>query len=168
MSRIHYVTAAATLAIAASLFTTRGFTQQSAAPAVVRDLANLLAAPQNTTTNTNNVLVGLWKLTKGSFNGKEFSVREGQTVLKLQTATTYVWIDIDESGNLADLVGGSYTLTGGKYQPRPSFGVGGIFNRVKGTTQSFDYRVDGDTWYHKGTLSDGKSTIDEVWERIGR
>jgi hypothetical protein len=69
--------------------------------------------------------------------------------------------------NLVDLVGGSYTLAGGKYQPRPLFGVGGV-NRVKGTTPSFDCKIDGDTWYHKGTLSDGKSTIDEVWERIGR
>ncbi|HEY7025745.1 MAG TPA: hypothetical protein VH371_12385 [Candidatus Limnocylindrales bacterium] len=46
--------------------------------------------------------------------------------------------------------------------------MGAVFNRVKGTTQSFGYKVDGDTRHHKGTLGDGKSTIDEIWKRIGR
>ena len=45
MSRIHYVTAAATLAIAGALFTTHGFAQQPAAPALIRDVTNLLAVP---------------------------------------------------------------------------------------------------------------------------
>lgn len=119
------------------------------------------AGPQS-----NDALVGLWKLVRGSFNGKEFTVRDGQMVLKLQTATAYVWVDIDENGNVVDLVGGTYTLAGGKYQPRPTFGAGAVFNRVKGTTQSFDFRVVGNTWHHSGTLSDGKSTIDEMWERV--
>lgn len=83
MNRLHCVIAVAALAVAGALFTTSGFARQPAAQALVRDLTNLVAAPQTPSVNTNDALVGLWRLTKGRFNGKEFSVREGQTVLKL-------------------------------------------------------------------------------------
>jgi hypothetical protein len=97
---------------------------------------------------------------QGHFNGKAFTIPEGHTILKLHTPTHYVFLDIDEKGSLVDLVG--RTSEGEKYETKPAFGVGGAFNRVKGKTQSFGCRVEGNNWYHKGTLTGGL-TIDEVW-----
>jgi hypothetical protein len=79
MSRIHDVTAAATLAIAGALFTTDGFAQQPAAPALIRDVTNLLAVPPSNDCEHERCAGCSVKLTKVSFkvslNGKD-SVRE--------------------------------------------------------------------------------------------
>ena len=71
----------------------------------------------------------------------------------------------DRDGTVRDLIGGTYTLVNGKYQTLPAYGVGGVFERVKGKQQTFDCTIDGSRWIHKGTLTGG-FTIDEVWERV--
>jgi hypothetical protein len=108
-------------------------------------------------------LVGTWKMIKGSFNGKEFVPRT--TILKLHTPTHYVFVDYDSDGKIVDFVGGTYMLTGGRYETKPMYGAGPAFNSVKGKAQSFECKLEGTRWYHKGTLSSGL-TIDEIWERI--
>ena len=131
--------------------------------AAVTVAASKPAASQMASPKSEAILVGTWKMIKGSFNGKEFVPKT--TILKLHTPTHYVFVDYDTDGKIVDFVGGTYTLTRGRYETKPIYGAGPAFNSVKGKAQSFECKVEGTTWYHKGTLSSGM-TIDEIWERI--
>jgi hypothetical protein len=104
-------------------------------------------------------------MVKATFNGQPLPIPADRRLLKLHTATHYVFVDANADGSVRDLIGGTYTLGTGKYQTMPTYGVGGAFERVKGKQQSFDCMLDGNRWLHKGTLSGG-FTIDEVWERV--
>jgi hypothetical protein len=117
---------------------------------------------------TENKLVGTWKQVKAKFGGKEHKIPEGTTQLKHITPTHFTFVDIDKDGNVFDTLGGPYTLKGEKYEETPEYGGGTIaevFKVLKGKPQSFECKVEGARWYHKGTLSNGL-TIEEVWERV--
>jgi hypothetical protein len=63
-------------------------------------------------------------------------------------------------------LGGSYTLKGEAYEEVPEYGVGeGLLEALKGKTQSFKWKIEGNKWHHTGKLSTGQ-TIEEVWERV--
>ena len=115
---------------------------------------------------TENKLVGTWKQVKAKFGGKEAKFPEGNTQLKHITPTHFTFVDYDKDGKFIDAFGGPYTLNGEKYEETIEYGVGGVFNMLKGKPQSFECKVEGAKWYHNGTLSNGL-TIEEVWERVG-
>jgi hypothetical protein len=111
-------------------------------------------------------LVGTWKMVKGKFGGKELNIQTTQ--LKHVTPTHFMFVDIDKDGKVFDALGGPYTLKGEKYEETPEYGGGTIievFKILKGKPQLFECKVEGDKWYHNGTLSNGL-TIEEVWERV--
>jgi hypothetical protein len=112
-----------------------------------------------------NKLVGTWKQVKGKFNGKEHEIPEGTTQLKHITSTQFMFIDFDKDGKVFFALGGPYTLKGEKYEETPEYGVGEVLQTLKGKPQSFECKVEGNKWYHNGTLSNGL-TIEEVWERV--
>jgi hypothetical protein len=112
-----------------------------------------------------NKLVGTWKMVKARFGGKEFKIPEGSTQLKHITPTQYMFVDFDKDGNVLDARGGPYTLKGEKFEATPEYGVSENFKVLKGKLQSFECKVEGNKWYHNGTLSNGL-TIEEVWERV--
>jgi hypothetical protein len=114
---------------------------------------------------TENKLVGTWKQVKGKFNGKEHKIPEGTTQLKHITSTHFMFIDFDKDGKVFFALGGPYTLKGEKYEETPEYGVGEVLQTLKGKPQSFECKVEGNKWYHNGTLSNGL-TLEEVWERV--
>jgi hypothetical protein len=76
-----------------------------------------------------------------------------------------MFVDFDKDGNFIDAFGGPYTLKGEKYEEALEYGVGEVFKMLKGKPQPFECKVEGNKWYHNGTLSNGL-TIEEVWERV--
>jgi hypothetical protein len=115
---------------------------------------------------TENNLVGTWKMVKARFGGKEHKIPEGTMQLKHITPTHYMFVDIDKDGKIFDARGGPYTLKGEKFESTPEYGVSDAFKALKGKPQVFQCKVEGDKWYHSGTLTNGL-TIEEVWERVG-
>jgi len=110
-------------------------------------------------------LVGTWKLVKAMYGGKEVPIPQGTTQIKHITQTHFMFVDYDKDGKFIDAFGGPYTLNGVKYEETPEYGTGDAFSNIRGKSQLFECRVEGDKWFHKGTLSSGL-TIDEVWERV--
>jgi len=114
---------------------------------------------------TGNKLVGTWKQVKAKFRGNEVKIPEGTTQLKHITPTHFMFVDFDKDGKFIDAFGGPYTLKGERYEETLEYGVGDVFKMLKGKPQSFECKVEGNKWYHNGTLSSGL-TIEEVWERV--
>ncbi len=110
-----------------------------------------------------DTLVGTWRQVSGKFNGKEFRQPEGVTLIKHITPTQFMFVDYDKDGKVTDAFGGTYSLKGGAYEETPLYGTGDVHG-LKGKPQSFRCRVEGNRWYHSGTLSGG-ATLEEVWER---
>src|SRR5215475_2985159 len=114
---------------------------------------------------TGNKRVGTWKQVKAKFRGNEVKIPEGTTQLKHITPTHFMFVDFDRDGKFNDAFGGLYTPKGGKYPETLEYSVGDVFKILKGKPQSFECKVEGNKWYHNGTLSNGL-TIEEVWERV--
>jgi hypothetical protein len=114
---------------------------------------------------SQNALVGTWKLASAKYGGEEFKTAEGTTHIKHVTPTQFMWATYDQSGNVTRAAGGSYTLDGDAYKETPEYGIGADFELIKGKVQSFKCKVDGNKWYHDGKLSNDL-TIEEVWERV--
>jgi hypothetical protein len=99
-------------------------------------------------------LVGTWKM--GS---------DDVTTIKHVTPTQFMWATYDKDGKVTRAAGGPYTLKGEIYEETPEYGLGSDFEFLKGKTQTFKWKVEGNKWYHSGKLSNGYA-IDEVWERV--
>src|SRR5215475_4920801 len=121
--------------------------------------------PKKAEEMTENKLLGTWKQVKAKFRGNEVKIPEGTTQLKHVTPTHFMFVDFDKDGKFIDAFGGPYTLKGVKYEETLEYGVGEVFKMLKGKPQSFECKVEGNKWYHNGTLSNGL-TIEEVWERV--
>jgi hypothetical protein len=121
--------------------------------------------PKQAEARTENKLIGTWKQVKAKFGDKEHKIPEGYTQLKHITPTHFMFVDFDKDGKFIDAFGGPYTLKGEKYEETLEYGVGEVFKTLKGKPQAFECKVEGDRWYHNGTLSSGL-TIEEVWERV--
>src|SRR5215470_14061727 len=121
--------------------------------------------PKKAEAMTENKLVGTWKQVKAKFGGNDAKLPEGNTQLKHITSTQFMYVDFDKDGKVIDAFGGPYTLKGEKYEETLEYGVGDVFKILKGKPQSFECKVEGNKWYHSGTLSNGL-TIEEVWERL--
>lgn len=111
-----------------------------------------------------NELLGTWKQVSGKFNGQDFQPPEGTTLIKHVTPAGFMFVDVDKDGQIRDAAGGSYTVIGDTYFETPTYATGD-FHGLKGKTQRFTWRVEGNRWFHSGTLTSGL-TIEEVWERV--
>ena len=121
--------------------------------------------PKSATKNENK-LVGTWKLVSAKHGGNKFEIPEGNTHVKHVTPVQFMWAWYDKDGKVTSALGGSYTLKGEAYEEVPEYGVGeGLLETLKGKTQSFKWKIEGNKWHHTGTLSSGL-TIEEVWERV--
>ena len=121
--------------------------------------------PKKAEAMTENKLVGTWKQVKAKFRGNDVKIPEGTTQLKHITSAHFMFVDFDKDGKFIDAFGGPYTLKGERYEETLEYGVGDVFKMLKGKPQSFECKVEGNKWYHNGTLSNGL-TIEEVWERV--
>jgi hypothetical protein len=76
-----------------------------------------------------------------------------------------MWAAYDKDGKVTQAVGGSYTLKGENYAETAEYGVGTVFERIKGKTIPFKCKVEGNKWYHTGQSPTG-TAVEEVWERV--
>ena len=123
------------------------------------------AADEKGEAKTPNRLVATWKLVSAKFGGQESKLPEGATQVKHVTPTQFMWAIYDKDGKVLAALGGTYTLKGDKYVETPEYGVGSVLDELKGKPQVFQWKVEGNKWYHNGKLSSGQ-TIEEVWERV--
>jgi len=114
---------------------------------------------------SENKLVGTWKMVSAKYGGEEFKFEEGHTTVKHVTPTQFMWATYDKDGKVTRTAGGSYTLKGDAYEEIPKYGFSSDFDVIKGKSQTFKWKVEGNKWYHNGKLSNGL-TIEEVWERV--
>jgi hypothetical protein len=121
--------------------------------------------PKQAEARTGNELVGTWKMVKAKYGGTEAKILDDHTEFKHITPTQFMLVAFDKDGKVIAAIGGPYTLKGDKYEETPVYGLSDIFTLVKGKPQSFTWKVEGNKWYHNGTLSSGL-TIEEVWERV--
>jgi hypothetical protein len=113
-------------------------------------------------------LVGTWRLvSKKDQAGREIELPQGVKIIKLMTPTHWTAITYNEDGEVSRAFGGTYTLKDDTFEEVPEFGISSTYDldRLKGKTQSFRCKIDGNKWSHSGTLSNG-GTINEVWERV--
>jgi hypothetical protein len=139
--------------IAATAFTS--FTSGTSGRSTADDLKQAEA-------RTENKLIGTWKMVKARYNGKEANIG---TEFKHITPAHFMLAAIDKDGTVRAAIGGPYTLKGEKYEEMPEYGLSEVFTSIKGKALSFECKVEGNKWYHNGTLSNGL-TIEEVWERV--
>ena len=117
-------------------------------------------------TKHDNRLVGTWKLVSAKFGGNNFEIPEGSTQIKHVTPVQFMWAWYDKDGKVTSALGGSYTLKGDAYEELPEYGIGeGLLETLKGKTQSFKWKIEGNKWHHAGKLSSGL-TLEEIWERV--
>jgi hypothetical protein len=121
--------------------------------------------PKKAEPKAENKLVGTWKLVSAKHDGKEAKLPEDYTMLKHVTPVHFMWAVHDKDGKVAQSLGGPCILKGDKYEETPEYGIGDALDTLKGKTQSFTWKVEGNKWYHTGKLSSGTS-IEEVWERV--
>jgi hypothetical protein len=112
-----------------------------------------------------NKLVGTWKLVSGKYGGQEQKLPEGVTMLKHVTPEQFTWLRYGSDGKVTDIAGGGCTFKANQYEETPDYGLGESFDVIKGKTHSFEWKVEGNKWYHSGKLANGL-TIEEVWERV--
>ena len=110
-------------------------------------------------------LVGTWKVVSAKYGGKEVKWPEGTTTVKHVTPTQFMWATYDKDGKVIQAVGGPYALKGEDYTETPEYGVGAVFEKIKGKTLPFKCNVEGNKWYHTGQ-SPTRTTVEEVWERV--
>ena len=123
------------------------------------------ADPKKAEASADNKLVGTWKMVKAKYGGKEYNIPEGTTEFKHVTPAHFMLAAIDKDGTVRAAIGGPYTLKGERYVETPEYGLSEVFTNIKGKPQSFECKVQGNKWYHNGTVSSGL-TIEEVWERV--
>src|SRR5262245_56606204 len=118
--------------------------------------------PKKAGAGMENKLVGTWKMVKAMYGGKEANIG---TEFKHVTQAHFTLVAIDKDGTVRAAIGGPYTLKGEKYEETPEYGLSAVFTYIKGKPQSFECKVEGNKWYHNGTVTSGL-TIEEVWERV--
>jgi len=112
-----------------------------------------------------NELLGTWKLVEAKYGSTAYKVPEGTTELKHVTAVHWVLTVFDKDGKVGVVMGGPYAMNGDKYEETPEYGITEIFTNIKGKPQTFTWKVEGNKWFHNGTISSGL-TIEEVWQRV--
>lgn len=61
-----------------------------------------------------------------------------------------------DTKQVAQAAGGPYSVKGDLYLERPLYGLGSNFQIVRDKQHSFNWRIEGDKWYHSGQLANGR------------
>lgn len=109
--------------------------------------------------------VGSWKLVSAKSGGKIIEFPQGTTILKHVTPTHFVWVHYDRNGQITQAGGGSYVVSGERYDETPEYGLGEGIQPLLGKRQSFTVRIAENRWYQGGKETTG-DVIEEIWERM--
>ena len=86
--------------------------------------------------------------------------------VKLINKSHFMWATYDrDTGVLLASAGGTYTFDGETYKEKVEFGSPGIPAELIGEEQTFTVDLDGKTWKHEGTMSNGLQ-VRETWRRV--
>ena len=110
-------------------------------------------------------LVGTWRLVSAKSGGQTIDFPPGTTILKHLTPTHFVWLHYDRQGQITQAGGGSYVVSGNRYDETPEYGLGEGIQPLLGKRQSFTARIAQGRWYHSGQETNG-DVIEEIWERL--
>ena len=126
----------------------------------------LRAAEERDQAAVKDQVIGTWKLVSAKYGDNEENVAPKLGVtLKHVTPVGFMWVSYDsESKVVSRTSGGTYSIKGDQYEEIPQYGLSADFDITREKVQSFRIKIEGDTWHHNGTLSNGLK-IDEVWER---
>ncbi len=120
-------------------------------------------------------LEGTWRLAShkyGSATAFTAVPREPQTRLKYITSSHFIWVVYDpKTKELQDSAGGTIVVNGNVLKETPQFGLGEGAKDLRDKEQTFDIKVDGDTYRQSGTLvfggqHPGSMKLEEIWERV--
>jgi hypothetical protein len=113
-------------------------------------------------------ILGTWKLVSAKYGDNEFKVEDLGTTLKHVTSAQYMWLSYDDQTKLISRAGGgAWSLKGDLYVETGAYGLGADFAQTREKDHSFTLRIEGDNWFHNGSLANGLK-IEEKWERIKR
>jgi hypothetical protein len=113
-------------------------------------------------------LDGAWRLVKAlDPTGQLRELPPGIEMTKLVVGGRFAWV-VAQHGRALAGGGGTYSQTPTTYTETYSYAVGQNQQGLVGSTTRFTWRLEGDKWYHKGTIRVGQQQqqIDEVWERV--
>ena len=103
-------------------------------------------------------IVGTWEHVSADMSGYR--------QVKMLTGSHFAWATYErQTGMLVASAGGKYYFDGTTYIERPDFGSEPFLLDLVGKDQVFTARLDGDKWYHSGTLTNG-TEVREVWNRL--
>jgi hypothetical protein len=113
----------------------------------------------------HNKLVGTWKMVSAKHDGQDSDQPTRLICLKHITPTHWMWAFIDPATKEITMAAtGTYTLEGDKYVELPLYTLGQGVGDIRDKPQSFTWKIEGDKWFHTGTISTGVK-LEEVWER---
>ena len=112
-------------------------------------------------------LLGAWRLVASKYgDATEFqNAPPEETMIKLVTDTHFTWVRFDsETKEVSHAAGGRCTVNGDKYTEYIEYGVGPVM-QLKGSKQTFIWKLEGNRWQHSGRLSNG-AKLEEIFERV--
>jgi hypothetical protein len=111
-------------------------------------------------------LSGAWEFVSGRYTTPDGNVVEegapGLRSLKVLNDAHFVYLTTRADGTFIRSAGGRYSIDGATYAETIDAASAEV---MRGKTYSFEWRLDGDLWYHSGT-KDGVR-LEEVWRRAG-
>ena len=110
-------------------------------------------------------LAGAWQFVSGRYTDADGKVTEASAPelrsLKVLNNSRFVYITTKKDGEFVRSAGGEYTIAGNAYAEKIDASSAEV---MRGKTYSFEWRVEGDLWYHTG-MKDGVR-LEEIWRRV--
>lgn len=130
----------------------------------IATLMLLLVSCQTIAPSGSNALDGAWEIVSGKYVSPEGRVTEYAAPeirsLKVLNDSRFAFVTVRADGTFIRGAGGRYTISGNKYSEHLDKAS---MDGMRGKTYTFEWRLDGDRWYHTGTNEGGR--IEEVWRR---
>jgi hypothetical protein len=102
------------------------------------------------------------------YGDQEIKLEDLGTTLKHITSAQFMWVSYNaETKLISRTSGGAWKTKGDQYVETTEYGLGTDFEQIRGKEHTFTLRIEGDTWFHNGTLANGLK-IEEKWERTKR
>jgi hypothetical protein len=110
-------------------------------------------------------LAGAWQFVSGRYTDADGKVTEASSPelrsLKVLNGSRFVYITTKKDGEFVRSAGGEYAITGNAYAEKIDASSAEV---MRGKTYSFEWRVEGELWYHTG-MKDGVR-LEEIWRRV--
>ena len=126
--------------------------------------ALLAVSCQTMSSHGGNPLLGNWEFVSGRYTTADGKVTDAAPPdlqsLKIVGPARFSYITVKGDGSFVRASGGRYEITGNRYT---EYIDKSSAEARRGKAYSFEWRVEGDTWYHAGTNEGVK--FEEVWKR---